>query len=87
MKNEIIIIMKIFLQIEKNPIKRLSALLGCYRFKGVHNFEVIADILEKIYEEYGLTDKIISTVTDNGSNFVKAFEEFSDPSAFGNFFF
>lgn len=37
----------------------------------------IAPWLESIHLEYGLTkEKIVATVTDNGSNFVKAFKEF-----------
>ena len=45
----------------------------------------IAEILDKVYKKYGLNaDKIISTVTDNGSNFIKAFKEFSDPFNAGN---
>lgn len=43
----------------------------------MHSYNKIAEKLEEIHMEYGLSKrKIIATVTDNGSNFVKAFKEF-----------
>lgn len=56
---------------------RQSATLACQRFKGTHSYDRIASILEDIHIRYGLdTNKIVATVTDNGSNFVKSFKEF-----------
>lgn len=58
-------------------LERQSAVLSCRRFKGTHNYERVADILLDIQSEYGLKNgQIVSTITDNGSNFVKAFKEF-----------
>ncbi|XP_076279983.1 uncharacterized protein LOC143208919 [Lasioglossum baleicum] len=57
--------------------KRKSAALACRRFPGVHSFDRITDMLSSIHAEFGLTrDKIVATVTDNATNFVKAFKEF-----------
>ncbi|CAH0562791.1 unnamed protein product [Brassicogethes aeneus] len=51
--------------------------LLCQRFMGSHTFEKIAEILDNIHAKFGLhTEKLVATVTDNGSNFVKAFKEF-----------
>lgn len=59
-------------------LKRKSAALACRRFYGTHSFDRIAEILEDIHLQYELkNEKIVATVTDNGSNFVKSFKEFS----------
>ena len=66
-----------FFQIDEATLKRESATLACTRFKGVHSFDKIAEKLQDIHGEFGLNSKkIIATVTDNGSNFVKAFKEY-----------
>jgi hypothetical protein len=44
---------------------------------GTHKFENIAKLLDEITEEFSLHGKASYIVTDNGSNFVKAFKEFS----------
>ncbi|XP_031327898.1 uncharacterized protein LOC116159121 [Photinus pyralis] len=56
---------------------RGSAAIACKRFMGTHSYRNIAEILENINFKFGLTqNKIVGTITDNGSNFVKAFKEF-----------
>nr|XP_012226038.1 PREDICTED: uncharacterized protein LOC105674340 isoform X1 [Linepithema humile] len=58
-------------------LKRCSCVLDCRRFKGTHSYDRIAEMLLDIFSEYGLKhEQIVSTITDNGSNFVKAFAEF-----------
>lgn len=60
-----------------NDLSRTSVALACRRFKGVHNFERISEMLLEINSEFGLSaNKIVATITDNGSNFVKAFKMF-----------
>jgi len=56
---------------------RQSAALACRRFKNPHNFSRIADLMQEINIDFGLNlNKVVATVTDNGSNFLKAFKEF-----------
>ena len=43
---------------------------------GKCDYEVIARLLESVYEEFEITSKVSATVTDNGSNFLKAFRLF-----------
>lgn len=56
---------------------RKSAALACRRFPGIHAFDKITELLHNIHAEFGLTnDKIVATITDNASNFAKAFKTF-----------
>ncbi|KAL7294756.1 hypothetical protein TKK_0011886 [Trichogramma kaykai] len=65
-------------QINPDDFSHKSAALSCKRFPGSHTFDAVADMLESLYLQFGLTtDKVVGTVTDNGSNFVKAFREFA----------
>jgi hypothetical protein len=45
--------------------------------KGLHTYDVLAAVLEKIHLECGIQDKTTKTTTDNGSNFCKAFDVYS----------
>jgi len=40
---------------------------------GIHTYDVIAKTMEEVIDEYESKNKIIFTVTDSGSNFLKAF--------------
>uniref|UniRef100_A0A8C6LEB6 HAT C-terminal dimerisation domain-containing protein n=1 Tax=Nothobranchius furzeri TaxID=105023 RepID=A0A8C6LEB6_NOTFU len=63
--------------IDKESLKRRKAAIACRRFRGRHTYDKISTENEDIFSEYGLTlDKITACVTDNGSNFVKAFKEY-----------
>ncbi|XP_054711079.1 uncharacterized protein LOC129220674 [Uloborus diversus] len=60
-----------------NDLRRVSVALACQRFKGVHSYDRLSDIIKEINGDFGLnTNKIVASVTDNGSNFVKAFKIF-----------
>lgn len=60
-----------------NTFERKSLALNCSRFHYPHTNENIAEEIQILYSKYGLdTRKIVATVTDNASNFVKAFREF-----------
>jgi len=51
--------------------------LACRRFTSPHSYDRIAQLLNEIRREYNLrVEQIIKVITDNGSNFVKAFREY-----------
>lgn len=65
------------LQIDERNLERCSAVLECKRFHSPHTYDRIAEMLDEVNISFGIShEKIVSTVTDNGSNFVKAFKEF-----------
>ena len=61
-----------------NPItlKRCKAAIACIRVTGHHTYDALAEKIEHVHASYGLTGKVTATVTDNASNFVKAFTVF-----------
>lgn len=66
--------------IDSNTFERKSATLACRRFKGSHTFYKVAELIIDIHSEYDLRlAKITKTVTDNGSNMVKAFKVYGKP--------
>ncbi|XP_035987101.1 uncharacterized protein LOC118560298 [Fundulus heteroclitus] len=63
--------------IDSETLQRKKAAIACRRFRGRHTYDAIASELEDIFPQYGLTtEKVTACVTDNGSNFVKAFKEY-----------
>lgn len=62
--------------IDKATLERNKAALACKRVRGRHTFDVIAAELESIHASYGVLNRVVATVTDNASNFVKAFKTF-----------
>ncbi|XP_043286912.1 uncharacterized protein [Venturia canescens] len=63
-------------RIDSKTLTRKSAALACRRFSGTHSFDAIAKLLYDIHTSLGLTPETIrATVTDNASNFGKAFRE------------
>jgi hypothetical protein len=65
--------------IDSNTLERKSAALACRRLMGAHTFDVIANSISQVFSTFGLEEqsgKIICCITDNGSNFAKAFREF-----------
>lgn len=56
---------------------RESVVLACTRFKGTHSFDRIAEQLNVIMDKYSIRkEQVVAIVTDNGSNFCKAFKEY-----------
>ncbi|KAJ8011778.1 hypothetical protein DPEC_G00061790 [Dallia pectoralis] len=62
---------------EKNELERKSAALACARIRGAHTFDKIAAKIHEIHVAYNIENKLQAIVTDNGSKFVKVFNEFS----------
>ena len=58
--------------------QRKQACLALRRILGRVTFDVIAETLQSIMEEFGLMGKVTHCITDSGSNFVKAFAEFGN---------
>lgn len=64
--------------IQPDTLERQSTALACRHFPSPHTYNSIAETLDEIHAEYGLSHEcIVATVTDNGANFVKAFKEFN----------
>ena len=61
--------------IDKDTLKRCKAAIACVRITGCHTYDVIASRIEHVHAS--LNGKVIGTITDNGSNFVKAFSVYS----------
>jgi len=63
--------------IDDKSLKRQKAAIACICITGRHTYDILAAKIEEIHRSFGLHGKISATVTDNGSNFVKAFTSFS----------
>ncbi len=57
---------------EEDLIRR-SCCLALRRLRGSVTFDVLAKTIDVIHNEFGVSKKVTATITDNGSNFVKAF--------------
>uniref|UniRef100_H3A5J1 BED-type domain-containing protein n=1 Tax=Latimeria chalumnae TaxID=7897 RepID=H3A5J1_LATCH len=58
--------------IDPTSLQWVNAALACRK----HAFDVIASLIDEIHTSFSLEDKVVRTVTDNGSNFAKAFKEY-----------
>ena len=63
--------------INQKSLKRQKEPITCIHIIGRHKYNVLAAKIEEVHRNFGLHGKINATVTDNGSNFVKAFSTFT----------
>ncbi|XP_060852285.1 uncharacterized protein LOC132930428 isoform X2 [Rhopalosiphum padi] len=63
--------------INSKSFKRESVSLACCRLEGHHTYDVIVKALHRIYTIYKIQNKIVSTTTDNGSNFIEQYGTYS----------
>ncbi len=67
---------------EDGNVARKSYALACKRIKGTHSYDVVAQAMMNILESFSIQFKVTGIVTDNGSNFCKAFKVFAqDPTS------
>jgi len=59
--------------LEKSTLERKGACLAVRQIYGRHTYDVIAKAIHGIHKEFGIEKKVTGTVTDSGSNFIKAF--------------
>lgn len=60
--------------IDTLTLERRSAAISCKHIPGQHTQDVIASKLESLFAEFGLSGKVVATITDNASNFEAAFK-------------
>ena len=67
--------------IDPHTLNRHKAAIRCTRTSGRHTYDVLASKIEQAHASYSLAGKVCTVITDNGSNFVKAFTVFSDSTS------
>lgn len=65
----------------RQDLIRRSVCLTVRRVFGSHTFDVIAKTIDDIHKEFGDATKVNCTITDSGSNFLKAFNVFGVQSS------
>lgn len=60
-----------------DSLTRKSYVISCKYFPAPHNYQTITEAIQLLYGRFGIdSSSVTATVTDNGSNFVKAFNVF-----------
>ena len=60
--------------IDASSFERKSCGLALQRLKGSHTGEILAERISNIIKEFNLSNKVVKIVTDNATNFEKAFK-------------
>ena len=67
--------------IDSTTLQCCKAAIACTRVIGHNTYDVLAGQIDSIHRQFELCGKVTATITDNGSNFVKAFKTFAvDPT-------
>ena len=67
--------------IDPTTLQRRKAAIACTRLIGHNTYDVLAGKIDSIHRQFEICGKVTATITDNGSNFVKAFKTFAvDPT-------
>lgn len=64
--------------LDPSSFERHSVGLVCRPLKGSHTFDALASAMSDIHSENEICEKRVRTITDNGSNFIKAFRVFGE---------
>ncbi|XP_062377694.1 uncharacterized protein LOC134066384 [Sardina pilchardus] len=62
--------------VDPTDLQRKSMALACTRIRGPLTYDTVAAKIHEVHVAYSLEDKVQALVTDSGSNFVHAFNEF-----------
>jgi len=61
---------------DPQTLQRKSSALACRRIMGSHSYDKLAEVIEQVLNEFNIQSKTTRLVTDNASNFAKAFRYF-----------
>ncbi|XP_065324178.1 uncharacterized protein LOC135931181 [Gordionus sp. m RMFG-2023] len=64
--------------IDPKNLKRKSVALVLKRIIGCQTYDILANIIAEIHRSYKIQNKVCKMITDNGSNFLKAFRIFGE---------
>jgi len=60
--------------IDQETLKREKRVLACQRLMGKHTYDNVAKSIQDVHMAFDIISNVVSTTTDSGSNFVKAFK-------------
>ncbi|XP_065315273.1 uncharacterized protein LOC135924151 [Gordionus sp. m RMFG-2023] len=64
--------------IDPKNLKRKSVALALKRIIGCQTYDILSNIIAEIHRSYKIQNKVCKMITDNGSNFLKAFRIFGE---------
>uniref|UniRef100_A0A3Q2Z3R4 Uncharacterized LOC109529306 n=1 Tax=Hippocampus comes TaxID=109280 RepID=A0A3Q2Z3R4_HIPCM len=64
--------------IDRPSLKRMKATLACRELKVSQTHELLGEVIHDIHQEFGIANKVVATTTDNGANYVAAFDAFGE---------